>query len=156
MEAEAPENPDAPLFICDGPCNRAFHLPCVGVHVVPGEDEDWVCADCVAKKHACSICLEVGVDGDLSEGVIACSKKRCGRFYHMSCVQQADNTIMKDDVNGVFHCPAHRCWTCQGNVVVGKDGNSHDANFQAKKGQLYTCLYCPISYHVDCICPGSR
>jgi len=34
------------LLCCDGPCSRAFHLPCVKLEKEPPEEEKWYCTDC--------------------------------------------------------------------------------------------------------------
>ena len=34
---------------CDGPCMRAFHLSCLGMDDVPGEEE-WCCGSCQRLK----------------------------------------------------------------------------------------------------------
>lgn len=80
------------LLVCDGPCNRAFHLPCVGLTSTP-DTEQWLCPDCVNRKHTCLVCGEVGTDMDskdmeewntvpTSSLVRKCSMNKCGRFYH--------------------------------------------------------------------------
>ncbi|MDR3740086.1 MAG: hypothetical protein P4L40_13820, partial [Terracidiphilus sp.] len=80
------------LLVCDGLCNRAFHLPCVGLKAMPSSPE-WLCPDCTAKAHLCLICGEVGSDVESKKEqalwlendaklVRKCCMKKCGRFYH--------------------------------------------------------------------------
>lgn len=83
-EAECLINPDANvLLICDGPCRRLFHYPCVGLAEVPPDDISWLCPDCQSQTHRCAICQEYGRD---SFEVFPCSKKSCGLFFHEACL----------------------------------------------------------------------
>jgi Helicase conserved C-terminal domain/PHD-finger len=87
------------LVVCDGPCNRAFHLECVHLKETPDSSE-WRCPDCTIKSHLCLICGEVGADANTKSElemwmdgsasgrgfVRKCSMSKCGRFYHKECV----------------------------------------------------------------------
>lgn len=136
-EAECFINPSAHmLLICEGPCRRLFHYPCVGLLELPGEEEAWFCPDCSSNKHRCSMCQEYGED---NVDVFLCSRKSCGLFFHEACLamqnvevvtaaaaQQANASkhmgSAKDDRSDVgtdnasasttlnFSCPAHYCW----------------------------------------------
>lgn len=71
-----------PCSCCDGPCHRSFHLPCVGLAGMPNGSL-WRCPDCVAHRHLCLVCGEVGDDNLIgATGVFTCSVPSCGRFYH--------------------------------------------------------------------------
>src|SRR6056300_327225 len=61
-EAECIDDPDAPLIICDGLCNRPFHPPCANLLALPPEDEPWLCGDCIQNRHQCTVCKEYGED----------------------------------------------------------------------------------------------
>lgn len=84
-------NEGGTLLVCDGPCGRAFHLPCVALASLPTSDS-WICPDCTRKKHMCLICGGVGIDADAGtldawfagsmDLVQKCGTARCGRFYH--------------------------------------------------------------------------
>lgn len=129
-EAECLMQPEADqLLICDGPCRRVFHYPCVGLLALPPEDVDYVCPDCTNRSHRCAICQDYGADADL----ILCSKHNCGLSFHPACLAMQNVDVPnqdKDDEdinietasddkqqNGKsdkvrFVCPAHECWTC--------------------------------------------
>ncbi len=142
FEVENVNDPDAPLVICEGGCERPFHLPCVGLSRVP--EGKWLCGDCIKGSHKCVVCEDYGADNE-EGGVFMCSKPDCGLFYHESCLSQLNSHVDPDDPTK-FICPAHMCWTC-GDVVKG------DPHKQTKQGALFRCLYCPNAYHVDCISP---
>jgi hypothetical protein len=137
-EAECMMKPEADkLLICEGACRRLFHYPCAGLAELPGEDEEYICADCTTRKHSCSLCHHYGLD---NEDVFCCSKDGCGLFFHESCLsmqnievqrthtQQEDlasvdvdetaSDSLEKSTNGSsggtcrFICPAHNCWTC--------------------------------------------
>jgi hypothetical protein len=164
VEAECDTNPDAPLLICEGSCQRIFHTPCVGLTEAP--EGTWLCEECLAGAHKCSGCGEVGKD-NVFGGVVKCSRKNCGLYFHESCVRnyniEEDEAQAKraelarrkaSDEGGEepeyeplkFVCPAHFCWTCG-------DVPKNERATKTKKGELFRCLHCPISYHVDCISP---
>ena len=136
-EAEAAMDEDSDLVLCEGSCNRPFHLVCVGLKEVP--INEWKCADCVGKRHACSICQEYGID---QVDVFLCKSKGCGLFFHESClsmlsvdIKQVDRAVNGSQNHGIggslhnpdegpsetipeFKCPAHRCWTCTEEIVT--------------------------------------
>ena len=153
-EAECDACPETRLIICDGGCFRAFHVECVTQTggAAWKEGEDWSCDDCLKRRHRCGICGEYGEDG-VEGGVYPCSRKHCGRYYHINCVQQNSATVMHNDLTARFSCPAHVCWTCQDGIPAEIAGRG---TWQSKKGKVYTCLHCPRSFHLDCISPGCR
>jgi hypothetical protein len=135
------------LVLCDGPCNRAFHIPCTSSAAESFYlDEEWKCKDCLSSRHACVLCGEYGED---NTDVWCCARKGCGLFFHESCLQMgafvpevkvkvvsvSDNSVIEDhDSNSSgeaecttkvlkFSCPAHHCWTCDdGNLFGPKSG----------------------------------
>ena len=82
-EAECIDDPDAPLILCDGKCNRPFHPPCANLLALPPEDVPWLCGDCLQNRHQCAVCKEYGED-DID--VFCCDVKGCGLFYHQNCL----------------------------------------------------------------------
>lgn len=141
------------LVICDGPCNRAFHIPCASSAETFCIDEEWKCKDCLSSQHACVLCGEYGQD---NKDVWCCARKGCGLFFHESCLEMgaffpevkikvvatSDNNCVDDDNDNnlledaeysaktiKFSCPAHHCWTCD-------DGNP----FGPKSGSLFVSI----------------
>lgn len=96
-EAECIDDPDAPLILCDGKCNRPFHPPCANLLALPPEDEPWLCGDCIQNRHQCTVCKEYGED-DID--VFCCDVKGCGLFYHQNCldVYNVHVEIVEDEV----------------------------------------------------------
>ena len=163
-EAEAALDENSVLVLCEGSCNRPFHLICVGLQKVPSQD--WKCADCMAARHVCSICQEYGMD---FLDVFPCKKKGCGLFYHESCLSMVHvdikhvqrgatngemqvfettnengRTAVAHQVNHInlpsetipeFKCPAHRCWTCTEDMVLKDGENDDDAPVIASGGK---------------------
>lgn len=126
-EAECMMRPEADvLIVCEGPCRRLFHYPCAGLSELPPDEEDYVCSDCMEKRHRCAVCQAYGDDG---LDVFVCSRKNCGLFFHEACLamNNVEFTITQDDSetnsDGTkspeenikacqFICAAHTCWTC--------------------------------------------
>jgi hypothetical protein len=152
-EAEAALDMDSLLVLCEGKCNRPFHLVCVGLKEAP---PSWICTDCRDERHICSICQEYGID---QVDVFLCKSKDCGLFFHESCLsmlnvdikqvarvavkdngatpvamtaatddetgQNYGNDVMPETTMPEFRCPAHKCWTCTEEIVI-KDENGHN------------------------------
>jgi len=136
-EAECLADPDSPLLVCEGPCQRPFHYPCAGLNAVPPEDEAWICNDCQQNRHQCAVCNEYGADDD---DVFKCDRASCGLYFHENCLAMYENveiTIVertvettevdpatgREVVTGTqvvcrpkFKCPAHTCWCCSGGM----------------------------------------
>ena len=136
-EAECLADPDSPLLVCEGPCQRPFHYPCAGLNAVPPEDEAWICNDCQQNRHQCAVCNEYGADDD---DVFKCDRASCGLYFHENCLAMYDNVEMtivertvettevdpatgREVVTGTqvvcrpkFKCPAHTCWVCSGGM----------------------------------------
>ncbi|GMH71126.1 hypothetical protein TrST_g11329 [Triparma strigata] len=160
-EIEASLDIDAPLLICEGPCLRTFHTVCVGEESVP--EGKWICRDCKEERHMCVVCAEYGEDG-VEGGVVKCGRKNCGLYFHESCVRNynfdEDEKWVRANEEAItskteppplqFTCPAHFCWSCQ-------DVKKEDRKKWGKKDKdLFTCMYCPISYHLSCIPPNAN
>lgn len=86
-EAEAALDVDSMLVLCEGKCNRLFHLVCVGLKDTP---PCWICADCRDERHMCSICHEYGID---QVDVFLCKTRDCGLFFHESCLSMLNVDI---------------------------------------------------------------
>ena len=136
-EAECLTDPDSPLLVCEGPCQRPFHYPCAGLNAVPPENETWICNDCKQNRHQCAVCSEYGAD---DEEVFKCDRATCGLYFHENCLAMYENVDMtivertvetkevdpdtgKEVVTGTqvicrpkFKCPAHTCWCCSGGI----------------------------------------
>ena len=125
------------LLGCDGPCERWFHLACLGMDEPPDENAVWLCADCDEKQHTCRICNKRDQDdwkGD--KGVRCCSVPKCGLFYHLSCVRDNPLTVFySSNTNSSFKCPAHYCYKC---AAIGEVYYVH-------------CLTCERAEHVKCM-----
>ena len=155
-EAECIDDPDAPLIICDGLCDRPFHPRCANLSRVPPDDSPWYCNDCLQCRHACGACGEYGADG---EEVYKCDEKKCGMFFHENCLNMYDvdvmlveeeRIVMLEDEDGAptnektmktvtrpkFKCPAHQCWTCSAGRPLEKDDQTacHQARNEKATG----------------------
>jgi hypothetical protein len=75
------------LVVCDGRCQRAFHLECLHMAELP-KSSVWRCPDCESHKHICLLCGVVGTDCVASHeawrgaAVKLCNSTKCGRYYH--------------------------------------------------------------------------
>ena len=125
------------LLGCDGPCERWFHLACLGMDEPPDENAVWLCADCDQKHHTCRICGQRDVDDWKSDkGVRCCSVPKCGLFYHLSCARDNPLTVFySSNANSSFKCPAHYCYKC---AAIGEVYYVH-------------CLCCERAEHVKCM-----
>jgi hypothetical protein len=160
-EAECALDPSAEsLLVCDGPCRRLFHYPCVNLKAVPAEDDPFFCLDCTKIRHRCAVCKDYGDD---DEEVFKCRRDDCGFFFHELCLAawdteeegksinvsyQGDEADGKDADNFVsaakptFDCPAHHCWTCANtkicqDVKQHKRGSKKSGALEPKRGELY-------------------
>lgn len=144
-------NVSTDFLICDGPCQRIFHIPCAGLTRAPSTDDDWLCKDCSRKEHACAYCSEYGED---FVDVFPCQDGQCGLFFHEACLklhhveytyasspsrptggtpnkEKAVDENFSDEEDEqdegprvpIFTCHAHRCWTCtqKGMIQLEKD-----------------------------------
>ena len=76
----------AELLVCKGPCLKAFHPACLGMHqpadMSPGAQAAWFCPECLHGRVRCFVCGEFGA-GLEDPTLRKCSLGVCGRFYHI-------------------------------------------------------------------------
>ncbi|XP_071392968.1 histone-lysine N-methyltransferase NSD3 [Centroberyx affinis] len=125
------------LVVCEGDCNRQFHLECLGLSSLP--DGKFTCLECRNGNHSCFSCKTVGRE------VTCCSVVGCGCYYHEECVRKLPGT--SSSPGGGFCCPQHSCSTC----CLERDLQ------RASKGRLMRCIRCPVAYHTgdSCVAAGS-
>lgn len=125
------------LQICEGDCNRHFHLECLGLMSPP--ESRFICLDCRNGTHPCFSCKTAGSE------VTRCSVSGCSCYYHEDCVRKLPGTT--STLEGGFSCPQHSCATC----CLERDMQ------RATKGRLMRCFRCPVAYHTgdSCVAAGS-
>lgn len=127
---------------CSGPCLRIYHKN----HVPKTFNHESIqCLECASNTHLCFICRSHSPD------VKKCSDDKCGKFYHVKCLQESyPHKMIKDENNEGFTCPLHFCLTC---YVEHQDDQCH--GFMKKR--LLRCLKCPTAYHLTdaCLAAGS-
>uniref|UniRef100_A0A3Q3WSA6 Histone-lysine N-methyltransferase NSD3 n=1 Tax=Mola mola TaxID=94237 RepID=A0A3Q3WSA6_MOLML len=125
------------LVVCEGDCNRQFHLECLSLTSLP--EGRFTCLECRNGNHPCFSCKAVGRE------VTRCSVSGCGCYYHEDCVQKLPGTT--SGPGGGFCCPQHICSTC----CLERDLQ------RASKGRLMRCIRCPVAYHTgdSCVAAGS-
>jgi len=126
------------LIACDGMCMNWYHLSCAGLEAPPSPDEEWVCPKCIARRHPCHACHEMGEacePGSTTGGVNKCSIQTCGRFYHIECIRKYPITYFYENSNR-FRCAQHYCAGC----AIPGDSQS-----------MIHCQTCPIGLHIRCI-----
>ncbi|XP_061585454.1 histone-lysine N-methyltransferase NSD3 isoform X1 [Cololabis saira] len=125
------------LVVCEGDCNRQFHLECLGLSSPP--DGRFTCLECRNGNHPCFSCKTAGRE------VTRCSASGCGCYYHEDCVRKLPGTT--NIPGGGFSCPQHSCSTC----CLERDPQ------RASKGRLIRCIRCPLAYHTGdgCMAAGS-
>ncbi|XP_069379138.1 histone-lysine N-methyltransferase NSD3 isoform X4 [Paralichthys olivaceus] len=125
------------LVVCEGDCNRQFHLECLGLTSPP--EGRFTCLECRNGNHPCFSCKTAGQE------VTRCSVLGCGCFYHEDCVRKLPGTTSSP--GGGFCCPQHSCSTC----CLERDVQ------RASKGRLMRCIRCPLAYHTgdSCVAAGS-
>ncbi|XP_055018152.1 histone-lysine N-methyltransferase NSD3 isoform X3 [Boleophthalmus pectinirostris] len=125
------------LVVCEGDCNRHFHLECLGLTSLP--EGRFTCSECKNGNHPCFSCKTAGSE------VTRCSVTGCGCYYHMDCVRKLPGTTNSQE--GGFCCPQHCCSTC----CLERDMH------RATKGRLMRCIRCPVAYHTgdSCVAAGS-
>ncbi|XP_072243708.1 histone-lysine N-methyltransferase NSD3 isoform X3 [Leuresthes tenuis] len=125
------------LLVCEGDCNRQFHLECLGLSSPP--EGRYTCSECRNGNHPCFSCKTVGQE------VTRCSVSGCGCYYHEECVQKLPGATSSP--GGGFCCPQHSCSTC----CLERDLQ------RASKGRLIRCIRCPLAYHTSdgCMAAGS-
>ncbi|XP_063345740.1 histone-lysine N-methyltransferase NSD3 isoform X4 [Pelmatolapia mariae] len=125
------------LMVCEGDCNRQFHMECLGLSSPP--EGRFSCTECRTGNHPCFSCKTVGRE------VTRCSVSGCGCYYHEDCVRKLPGTTSSP--GGGFSCPQHSCSTC----CLERDPQ------RASKGRLIRCIRCPLAYHTSdsCVAAGS-
>uniref|UniRef100_A0A3Q2XKZ7 Histone-lysine N-methyltransferase NSD3 n=1 Tax=Hippocampus comes TaxID=109280 RepID=A0A3Q2XKZ7_HIPCM len=125
------------LVVCEGDCNRQFHLECLGLTSLP--EGRFTCLECRNGNHQCFSCKKA------SQEVTRCSVTGCGCYYHEDCVRKLPGTT--NNTGGGFSCPQHSCATC----CLERDLQ------RASKGRLMRCIRCPVAYHTgdSCVAAGS-
>ncbi|XP_036954578.1 histone-lysine N-methyltransferase NSD3 isoform X3 [Acanthopagrus latus] len=125
------------LVVCEGDCNRRFHLECLGLTSLP--EGRFTCLECRNGSHPCFSCKTAGQE------VTRCSVSGCGCYYHEDCVRKLPGTTSSP--GGGFSCPQHSCSTC----CLERDLQ------RASKGRLMRCIRCPVAYHTgdSCVAAGS-
>ncbi|MEQ2282496.1 hypothetical protein AMECASPLE_001328 [Ameca splendens] len=125
------------LVLCEGDCNRQFHLECLGLSSPP--EGRFTCNECRNGNHPCFGCKSADPE------VTRCSMPGCGCFYHDDCVRKLPGTTSGS--GGGFCCPQHSCSTC----CLERDVQ------RASKGRLIRCIRCPLAYHPSdsCLAAGS-
>uniref|UniRef100_A0A8C5E4C6 Histone-lysine N-methyltransferase NSD3 n=1 Tax=Gouania willdenowi TaxID=441366 RepID=A0A8C5E4C6_GOUWI len=125
------------LVVCEGECNRQFHLECLGLSSLP--EGRYSCMECRNGNHPCFSCKTA------SREVTRCSVSGCGCYYHEECVRKLPGTT--NNPGGGFCCPQHICSTC----CLERDQQ------RACKGRLIRCIRCPLAYHTGdgCVAAGS-
>uniref|UniRef100_A0A8C8DRT5 Histone-lysine N-methyltransferase NSD3 n=1 Tax=Oryzias sinensis TaxID=183150 RepID=A0A8C8DRT5_9TELE len=120
------------LMVCEGDCNRQFHLECLGLSAPP--DGRFTCLECKNSNHPCFSCKTTGQE------VSRCSAPGCSCYYHEDCVWKHPGTTSSP--GGGFCCPQHSCSTC----CLERDLQ------RASKGRLIHCIRCPTAYHTSDVC----
>uniref|UniRef100_A0A671TQK8 Histone-lysine N-methyltransferase NSD3 n=1 Tax=Sparus aurata TaxID=8175 RepID=A0A671TQK8_SPAAU len=125
------------LVVCEGDCNRRFHLECLGLTSLP--EGRFTCLECRNGSHPCFSCKTAGQE------VTRCSVSGCGCYYHEDCVRKLPGATSSP--GGGFSCPQHSCSTC----CLERDLQ------RASKGRLMRCIRCPVAYHTgdSCVAAGS-
>lgn len=118
------------LVVCEGDCNRQFHLECLSTTSLP--EGRFTCLECrngewiwiklhyhppvvlgsftitdsllSPGNHPCFSCKTPGRE------VTRCSVSGCGCYYHEDCVRKLPGTTSSP--GGGFCCPQHICSTC--------------------------------------------
>eukprot|EP00741_Cyanophora_paradoxa_P002278 tig00000572_g2210.t1 len=133
------------LLMCEGACQRSFHLACLGMKRMPSGKRAWVCLDCTCNRHSCFVCEEYGDDG---RDVLLCQHAPCGKYYHLECLKRvapdpgAVESVAPQKKATRFGariagCPRHRCAAC------AKETAPEDPR----------CFRCPKAYHKGCVPP---
>lgn len=121
--------------MCEGDCNRQFHLECLGLTSLP--EGKFTCVECrngewsrasqlrlyhdICCPHLALNCQRLSLTLFLGnhpcfsckaagQEVTRCSVLGCGCYYHEDCVRKLPGTTSGSD--GGFCCPQHSCSTC--------------------------------------------
>ena len=124
------------LLPCVGGCRRLYHVQCAA-DTVPFDDSDYTCNDCRQQKYQCYApnCNQYGAAG---VDVVKCHVDTCGKYYHLSCIQELPLTqfITNKSIHAKqFICPQHFCDAC------GDRESLHNP--------VIKCVRCPTAYHYN-------
>ena len=121
---------DTNLLACQGHCFQTFHVDCLGLIQPPSFQ--FVCDECQMVARQCFVCSQ-------SLGVLErCSKPKCGKFYHRSCIR--DNPLfVYDSLKTKFTCPLHSCAKCVCSDL--------DPTLAPRGNTLVQCIKCPLALH---------
>lgn len=113
------------LIECQGSCQRAFHLECLGQtdEIEPIDSSalskdcrigDFKCDECQNDHHKCFAC-KLNFSNDPNQVTKKCSVASCGKFYHEKCMKS--NELFRKDASWTpnkpsYICPQHLCSTC--------------------------------------------
>ena len=118
------------LLACQGSCFQTFHLDCLGLVQPPSLQ--FVCDECQTESKQCFVCLKP------DDSLQLCSKPKCRKFYHLSCIG-GNSLFIFDSQKTKFMCPLHSCARCACNKLedVGPP----------KGSSLVQCIKCPLALH---------
>lgn len=129
---------DTDLLVCGGHCYGVFHLDCLGLMQPP--TFKFVCDECLVSSSKCFTC---GKSND--EEVVKCSKPRCTKLYHLSCIKGNKLFSFDQRKSSSFTCPLHVCARCE----------SIGGSTQVGHSNLLQCTMCPLALHKpDCLIAG--
>ena len=121
------------LLACQGSCFQTFHLDCLGLVQPPSLQ--FVCDECQTESKQCFVCSKP--DGSLQ----LCSKPKCRKFYHLSCIE-GNSLFIFDSQKTKFTCPLHSCARCTCNKL-----NKLEDVGPPKGSSLVQCIKCPLALH---------
>ena len=131
---------DTGLLACQGHCQQAFHTDCLGLVQPP--NFQFICDECQTDFRQCFVCS--GSTGELEP----CSKPRCGKFYHRSCIRD-NNLFVFDSLKSKFTCPLHYCAKCMCNDL--------GTTYAPRGSSLVQCIKCPLALHrPHCLVAGCQ
>ena len=131
------DDEDTELLVCGGHCYGMFHLDCLGLMQPP--TCKFVCDECLVSSSKCFAC------GKSNGEVVKCSKPRCTKLYHLSCIKGNKLFSFDQRRSSSFTCPLHVCARCES---IG--GSSHVGH-----SNLLQCTMCPLALHKpDCLIAG--
>ena len=128
---------DTDLLVCGGHCFGMFHLDCLGLMQSPAFK--FICDECLMSSSKCFAC------GKSNGEVVKCSKPRCTKLYHLSCIKGNRLFSFDQRKSSSFTCPLHVCARCES---IG--GTTHVGH-----SNLLQCTMCPLALHKpDCLVAG--
>jgi len=158
------------LITCDGPCERKFHIACLGPigEPPPAKDAFWRCCECEAGVHRCWTCKKYDVVEDTGPD-IKISAPEIVLQDRMNKVAELKEMI-SDPEQKIRRCSVSNCGRyyhigcIQDNNLANFIGErtgyssfrcpSHYCCICSKSGNskhLLNCSRCPNAYHVACL-----